>query len=149
MTEDLTTWIVVADGGQVRVLEERRRHGALHELADWAAVLPDSERKRSRTHGGTVHERHGPGRSSVYEASPAQSAESRFIAEFAERLDRASTSGAFERLVLIASPRCLGVLRAGLGAAAQRKIEASDPHDRVDETVEALRERLRDIRIPA
>lgn len=140
-------WIVVADGKHLKVFEERRRHGPLSTLEGWAADAAEHERHRSHQ-AGTVHDRRGGGRHGIGDGSPADDAEQRFMKEAARRLDNAAREGQFDRLVLIAPPRALGWLRAALGPAADR-VEATDPHERTQETAEALRERLRDIRLPA
>jgi len=61
----------------------------------------------------------GAGQRSAMESTDwHQFEESRFIAEFAERLNRAAERNRFERLVLIAPPKVLGELRPVLSAAA-------------------------------
>lgn len=149
MIEDATTWIVTADGRRARVFEERRRHGALHEVEAMAMRLESGDEARSAHPGGTVHERGGPGRHNAYEVSPADEAEHRFLRRLAKRLDAAAQAGEFESLVLIAPPKALGALRDALGPASRRLTRHEEPRDRVRESADDLRLRLRDLRIPA
>lgn len=145
MAPTAETWIVIADGAGLRVLEERRRLGPLTERAD-LAVKSTEDRGQSSAHTGTVTDRSGHGRHGAGETDPAENAEHRFLRAAAKQLDAAALAGAFERLVIIAPPDALGVLRGGLAAATARRIEVCDPHERCREDAETLRDRLRAIR---
>lgn len=145
---DAETLILVADGGRARGFAERRRHGPLQELPGWSRAAPPTDRRaRGRTGGTTITP--GSGRSNVNETSPAEAAEARFLDGLAHELEHAAVVGRYERLVLVAPPRALGRLRGGLGPQASRRLEVSDPHDRLSETAADIRARLRDIRVPA
>jgi protein required for attachment to host cells len=148
MAADVETLIVVADGGRCRGFVEHRRFGPLHELADWAREAPEEERHAAGQSGGSTVSP-GAGRSNVHDAPPADAAEARFLEGLCRDIDAAVARGRFARLVLIAPPRSLGLLRAALGAQAARRLEASDPHDRLSETPEQIRLRLREVRVPA
>jgi protein required for attachment to host cells len=149
MTSAIETLIVVADGGGVRAFAENQRHGSLKALADWTEAAPRSERHASTAYGGTAISRHSSARHSVSDASPAVAAERRFLTRLGARIEREAQAGLFNQLVLIAPPKALGTLRAALGKAASARIEATEPHDRIDEPVDLLRQRLRELRIPA
>jgi len=148
MSDRLETLVILADGVQARGLAERRRHGPLSELAAWTLNADESDRHIARTHGGTVTDRVGYGRDNVLEAPPAEAAEKRFLESVAERINRSAAGGEFERLVLIAPPRALGVLRQALKPAVARRIEVTDDHERVRATADEVRALLRDLRIP-
>ena len=137
-------WIVVADGARARIFEEPLRLGALKPVREIAA--DPKARHRSKA-GGTVHDRAGGGRHGVREGSPADAAEQKFLAEVADIVREAAIARKYERLVLIAPPKALGALRAGLGPAAEL-VELADAHDRTHETTEEIRDRLRSLRIP-
>ncbi|MFN3515172.1 MAG: host attachment protein [Phenylobacterium sp.] len=149
MTADVTTWIVAADGRNAHIFEERRRHGPLHEIPELARRFGEADRPPAHAHGGTVHSRAGDGRSNMYDADPDEAAERRFLTALARDLDAAAVRGAFKQLVLFAPPRALGVLRGALKPATARLVEVADAHDRTLDGAEALRSRLRDVRIPA
>lgn len=148
MTAQMETLILVADGGRARGLAEHRRHGPLEERADWNIEAPHSERRSYGKPGGTTTSP-GSGRSSVHDVAPADLAEARFLQKLAANVEKAALSGQFDRLVVIAPPRALGMLRAAFGPQASRRLEASDPHDRLSESAMDIRARLRDIRIAA
>jgi protein required for attachment to host cells len=148
MTEKLETLVILADGVQARGLAERRRHGPLAELASWSLKADEADRHLARTHGGTVTDRVGYGRDNVLEAPPAEAAEKRFLDGVAERINRSAAAGEFERLVLMAPPRALGVLRQALKPAVARRIDVTDDHERIKATADEVRVILRDLRIP-
>jgi len=145
MTASGVTWIVVADGSGARVFEERVRLGPLTERFEMAAESHEN-RHRASAHGATVTSRVGPGRHGAGTDDPASRAEERFLTTYASRIDAAAEQGAFEHLVLIAPPQALGVLRGHLKAATTRRIEASDPHERLHETLESIQSRLQAVR---
>ncbi|HET9159455.1 MAG TPA: host attachment protein [Caulobacteraceae bacterium] len=149
MTPFIETLIVVADGAGVRAFEEKIRHGPLNELAAWRLTAPQDARHRSSGPRSAGIARHGAQHHAVNDARPAVAAETQFLALVGDRIDREAKAERFNRLILIAPPRALGILRAALGAAARNKIEASDPHERKDATAGTLRERLRQLRAPA
>lgn len=136
------TWIVVADGVGARLFEEPRRNGALHLLHDLKAPMEERRPLRPR---GTVFERAGGGRHGVPEGSPTDIAEEKFLHEVADTLRKAAAAGRYHHLVLIAPPKALGELRSFLGEDAER-IELSDHHDRVDDSLEEIRARVHELR---
>lgn len=129
MMQDLVTWVVAADGARARVYEERQRLGPLHELPDWRR--DGGRHARSGTGASRVHDRIGhTSHTSVRE--PAQDrAEAAFLSQLAYELDAAAEARRFDRLVLIAPPRALGVLRARLSGLLTAKLEAYDAKDLV------------------
>lgn len=148
MLENLTTWIVTADGRQAHVHEERVRHGPLHPLPDEELTVADADRPSSHAHRATVHARHGAGRHGTGEDRPEEAMERRFLERVASGLEAAALAGRFERLVIMAPPRALGILRGALDTATSRLIEVSEPHDRMNLSADLLREKLRAARIP-
>jgi protein required for attachment to host cells len=143
----LETLILAADGGGARGFAERRRHGPLQELPRWS-IEADAIERRGRGRPGGSAAQPGGGRSSIHAASSADAAEARFLKQLAADVEHAAVTGEFERLVLMAPPKALGLLRRELGPQASRRLEASDPHDRRTDTAIEIRARLRDIRIP-
>lgn len=148
MTSRIETLVVVADGGGVRAFEESRRHGPLQERADWRMRPSPAERQLAYADGGATSGRMAPGRRDVLDAPPAEAAEAQFLREVAERLNRTAAAEGFAHLVLIAPPKALGVLRKHLEAAALRRIELTDDHDRRAENADVLRRTLHRLRIP-
>ncbi|WP_374470014.1 host attachment protein [Phenylobacterium sp.] len=143
MIDEGVTWIVAADGAHMRVFEERRRAGEVRELSGEALRTEEHDRPRSHAHAATVHERAGQGRHGDRETPPAQEAETRFLGRAAERIDVAARRKAFERLVIMAPPHALGVLRQKLPQAVLAMVETTDAHNRLQDDAEAIRNHLR------
>jgi protein required for attachment to host cells len=148
MTEDVKTWIVVADGAHARVFEEKHPLAALQELSEEEMAQRGSDRPQT-PQGGTVHERAGSGRHSGHDDSPKEEAEHRFLKRLADHLDHAAHAKAFDKLVLVAPPKALGLLRGELSAAVTKLVEVSDPHDRVKESAGDLHKHLKKLRAQA
>ncbi|MFN3515336.1 host attachment protein [uncultured Caulobacter sp.] len=148
MTHSTETLIILADGARARGLAERRRYGRLTELDAWTLFADENDRHRARTPGGAVFDRFGYGRDNIHDAPPADAAERRFLEGVAERINAGAAAGAFERLVLIAPPRALGVLRHALKPAVARRIEVTDDHERIGASAQEIRLLLRDLRVP-
>ena len=145
MSTTAETWIVVADGAGARVFEERRKLGPLTERPD-LALTSQEDRHQAPAHAGSVVDRSGFGRHAPAIADPAARAEERFLVELAALVDKAALANSFARLVIVAPPRALGVLRGALSPATARRIEACDPHERRHEDAKTLQARLRRLR---
>jgi protein required for attachment to host cells len=142
------TWVIVANSERCRALEERRRGGVLSELDAWDR----QQTEQDRGHGGAEPAVFGPrfafGRSVVNPRDGEALAERRFLARYAHQLSLAGAKGRYERLILIATPPALGVLREALGRPAQRSVERTATCDCVGEAADTLRARVRALRAP-
>ena len=135
--QDLVTWVVTADGARARIYEERKRLGPLRELTDWRR---DGERHaRSGKGASRVHDRMGHASHTSVRESAQDRAEASFLADLAHDLDHAAEAGRFDRLVLIAAPKALGVLRAQLSGLLTAKLEAYDAKDLVSAGLDQVR----------
>jgi protein required for attachment to host cells len=111
------TWAAVADGAKALIL--------VNDGTDRAPVLRvvaknEIENPPTRNQGTGKPGRRpdtGPGQRSAMETTDWHEFEkSRFVGEFAGRLNRAAARGMFERLILAAPPAVLGQLRPALSA---------------------------------
>lgn len=139
------TWIVTADGRQAHVHEERRRGGPLQRLAERGLQAEDTEQPES-VQRVTVHSRFGFGRHGAGDENVAELAEARFLERVSEALELWAKAGLFDRLVVMAPPRALGLLRGALKSPAVECLELTENHDRVALEGEALRHHLRTLR---
>lgn len=147
MLQDKRTLLVLADGRRVRLFEESRRGGPLKERGAWLRAMPPFHHPgsaqqvtvRART-SATSHAGHEP---------PRDKGERRFLTDLADHLDQVMRDQHFDDLVLIAPPRALGVLRKALPAGLQRRVAATDPHDRLDDTLDQVHAHLRAARLEA
>ncbi len=107
------TWVVVADGTRARLFNRHRNK----KLEEFDVLLSPEHRLHE---GDLVTDRDGrsldaggAGRHGVGNRNTAKDHEmSIFAKRLAGRLEDARNAGEFERLVLVASPRFLGQLRA-------------------------------------
>lgn len=126
-------WIVVADAGSCRIWETNAR------LADWSLVQSmenerihlDASELKSGQRGRMIT---GPGGAhSAYESNtePHEVERERFAKEIGDTLNLALTQNRWDRLVLAAPPKFLGLLRAELSDGAAKRVAASLHHDLV------------------
>jgi protein required for attachment to host cells len=142
------TWVIVANAERCRALEERRRGGPLTELETWTCEQTEQDRRHAHYEPAVGSQRFGFGQSVVNPRDFEAQAERRFLTGYAHMLSLAAVKGRYERLILIATPPALGVLRERFGRPVQRCVERTVACDCVGETPEALRERVWALRAP-
>jgi protein required for attachment to host cells len=113
-------WIVVADGVQAHIF--RKAGKGIERIAH---AKPGHSAASHQDNGGTAF--HG------YDVRSEKShhGEGAFIKNLAVWLDEAERAKSFDRLVLVADPRTLGDLRAGLGDQVQLRVVAEEAKDLV------------------
>jgi protein required for attachment to host cells len=121
------TWVLVADRGGARLFTHRGRSKGLQRLEE----IPHPEGrlkngelnadKHGRSFDSTGNGRHAMSTSE----SPTEHLAARFARELAHRLDQGSQQQRYERLVLVAAPRFLGMLRGAMGATAKSTVMAT------------------------
>ncbi len=109
------TWILIADAGRARVLENLGPGKGAHEVegmtsdADLAAstheMVDDRQGRSFESSGATRHPL-------VPRSDPRDLAKRSALASVADHLDQRASEGAFDRLVVVAPPQALGILRA-------------------------------------
>jgi protein required for attachment to host cells len=145
---DDVTWIVTADASEARFFTERFRAGPVVERPDLKMQADPTDLAHAKPRA-TVHARVGEARHAAGDRSPGEAAEHRFLKEVGDVLARHYASGDYQRLVLMAPPKALGVLTAALPTRLQAQLEASDPHERKGEPADAIRLHLRHARARA
>ena len=144
------TWVIVADGGIVRVFEEVRRGVALIDRPDLemrhtkADEVEDSDRPTRVFESAAGALRH------AVETSDGahEEQERRFLRRACAAIARAGAEGRYDTLVIFAPPRALGLIRGDLPEAVKSKIAATAPLDVVGETHSQISARLWDLRQP-
>jgi len=140
------TWIVAADAVEARIFSERVRAGPVKELVSMRMSATDAERDEHHKQRGTVHDRHGHGRHGAGERKDGDEALRRFLRRVASSLSLAATRGEYDSLVLMGPPRALGVLKDVLATPVAQRLEATDPHERLRDTADEVRQHLREAR---
>jgi len=120
------TWILIADGARARVVVNDGPGSGIRELEGGEFGQPDPPSREmgsdrpGRTFNSTGSVRHAL----APRADPHRRSETQFAATLADYLDQAIRREAFDRLIIVAPPVCLGDLRAGLSEAVKGKVTA-------------------------
>ncbi|MCC5793386.1 MAG: host attachment protein [Chromatiales bacterium] len=131
------TWVLVADSSAAHVYSGKHLRAPLKRIESM-------EHEASRQRGvelmsdapGRVHNRFGPGRHSLDPREQIRSEEAqRFARDLAARLASAHHEGRFDRLVIMAAPAFLGVLRTVLAKPLLDVLVAEVPKNLVDHDV--------------
>jgi protein required for attachment to host cells len=111
------TWVVVAESSRARIFEASGQGAELQELSD--LVHPASRLKGQALMSdspGRAFDSKGRGRHAMSQETDVRRNESKIFAdEIANQLEAGRTGGKFGRLILVAPPEFLGLLRASLG----------------------------------
>jgi len=135
------TWVLVAESSRAKVYLATDRSATLveiHDLVHPASRLHEGDLVSDTpgSDGGGV----GQGRHVLDAETTARAHESlRFAKELAERLDRGRTEGAFGRLVLIAPPAFLGLLRDSLSKEVKDLVSQEVNKNLVQQPSEVIR----------
>lgn len=140
-------WVLVADSGQARILELRRKPYAFHVVTELASIAKHRTSKELVSDAsGRAYHAQGPGtHAKAPRSDPHELAEEEFANGLAKQIDRAAGEGRFEHLVLIADPRTLGRLRRDLGKAASGRVAEERSLDLAKIPLNDLEPRVRDI----
>lgn len=128
------TFVLVADGGKMLLF---RNGGDAHDprfetVAEAKAENPPDREQKSDASGRTF----SAGRHSTYEETDFhRQEETRFARETATLLDRFARERGFDRLVVVADPRTLGVLRDHYTPRVARLVINEIPRDLVKHPV--------------
>jgi protein required for attachment to host cells len=143
--------IVVADESEARFYDAASRRGPLHlaaRITDPTARLHDrdllTDRPGRKFDHAPLGARRGatPRHTAGGEQSPRKHEAQVFARRVVAELERASRNGGFERVVVMASPAFLGLLRSELSNSLRSKIVAEIPKDIVRQTESAVQEHL-------
>ena len=118
------TWVVVAESSRARIFVLEGLQSPLREVED--LVNPEARAHErdliSDRQGRTIDSSGGRRHAKQPEVSPKEQRVIDFARSVAERVEQGRTQGVFKRLILVAAPEFLGLLRANLGDAARQCI---------------------------
>ncbi len=120
-----TIWVLVANGGRARILEMSRKRGDFRELQylESPSMHLANRDLVSDASGRTFHVRGPVGHSKTARSDAHEQGEKQFVRELVQRLERAMKAGRFDRLVITADPRTLGIVRKALSAELAARLE--------------------------
>jgi protein required for attachment to host cells len=141
----MSTWIVVGHRAGARIVEHTRSGLKLIEEIDHAAGrLKDNEIESDRP--GRAFSSVGTGRSaySPHETAHDHAAQT-FASQLAQTLRAARNEHRFDRLVLVAEPRFLGMMRGALDGATAALIHDEAHKDLANVPMHDLHSHLREV----
>lgn len=137
------TWILLAEEGRARLLEREERDSPLSEgeaFTNPAGHMHESELTSDLPGSSSAA---GAGRHNVdTDQGPKAHSREVFAKMLADRLDDARVEHLCERLVLIAPPRFLGLLRKHLGDNTARIVEREIGKNLVRHSLDEVLEQL-------
>lgn len=140
----MTTWILVADSARGRVFEADSPDGPLAEITTLAH--PEGrlhEQALTSDLPGRTFDRGGQGRHVMEDKIGAKEQETiRFALRIAEHLDTMRVETKFERLIIVAPPRFLGILYAKLSPETQKLVSMRIDKNLAQKTAKEIRNHL-------
>ena len=143
----MTTWVIVADSSRAKIYAQAQANSELDETVD--LVHPsarlrgtDLSSDRAGAHaGGFGQEAHALDPRTDAKEHEAET----FAKELADRLESGRTSGQFQKLVLMAPPEFLGVLREELNDELRKLVTGALAKDLVKRSAEEVRQHLHQV----
>ncbi|MDR3460987.1 MAG: host attachment family protein [Beijerinckiaceae bacterium] len=124
------SWVVVCDGAKALIFRNDGDPELINlTLLESLVHQAPPTRELGTDRPGHVHESHGGGRSSVETTDLHLEVETAFLADLAGRLDTAVRDHTVDKIVLLAPPRALGILRGQLQATTRDAIIAEVAKD--------------------
>jgi len=139
-----TVWVLVADSSAAEIYSAPHLHGRLKLVEK---LSHDESRLRSgqlyADAPGRVHDRFGPGRHSMDLRDHLRDEEQhRFARQLNWHLSTAQRQGRYERLVVMASPAFLGVLRETMDKVVGATLALEVPKNLVGHDPQAVAEHI-------
>jgi protein required for attachment to host cells len=138
------TWVIVAERSRARIFAFRGATLPMEEIEDLVnpeARAPEHELASDRP-GRTVDSSARRRHAKQPQVSPREQVALSFAREIADHVERGRKHGRFERLVIIAAPGVLGLLRSSLTEAARRMIWKEVRKNLVRADEKSIREQL-------
>ncbi|MDW3223852.1 MAG: host attachment protein [Paracoccaceae bacterium] len=139
----IVTWVVLANARSVNVFAHRGPGNGLSPVKGQTMIAPDTKARNERA--GVGHSIAGPGRAAVAQIDPQEKTDVRFAKTAMEQIRKARIQKRFDRLILIAGPHMLGLLRAELDACLQAVLLGEIPKDLSNQPIEAVEFHLGDL----
>jgi protein required for attachment to host cells len=138
-------WVLVADGGQARILQLRRKPYEFREVATLVSdTIHQANRDLVSDGSGRAFHVQGPGSHAKQPRSvPQDNAEEQFLRGITDKLDRACALGKFEGLAVFGDARTLGRLRRQLSHQLNERLAVQRSLDLVKMPLSELEEKVR------
>jgi protein required for attachment to host cells len=140
-----TIWILVANQAEAQIYSADRIPGNL-VLIDTLTYEEGAAHARDLTSDapGRVHDRTGSARHSMEpDTGVKEEGRRRFVKEMVDQLKAAHLRGDFARLVILAAPAVLGVIRKSLTSELKKVVIKEIPKDVIGQDLDKIQEQLR------
>ncbi|WP_050929750.1 host attachment protein [Aestuariivita boseongensis] len=139
----VVTWILVANARSAKVFAHHGpgKHLTIVSDQNWSAPeprLPDDE-------AGIGHSIGGPGRAAVEQTNLQDVDDARFAETVISGITKAQSASRFDRLILVAGPHMLGLLRAQMGDGLRAAVISEVAKDLSHHTTESVELHLDDV----
>lgn len=121
------TWILVCDGGHAKFFENHGANDSLHQIRKLDIDIPKAEDLITGDRGRNHSSANAAERHAYSQPDPRRQQKETFLKHIAQTVNR--NLSALSRLIVIAPPQALHVLRQELSPQAQEKIVAEIPKD--------------------
>ena len=135
------TWVLVADGAQARVLQNTGPGKGLTQVQGLNFEM-EALQARDIVTDRPGRGRGGPGGAMEARTDPVEQRESDFVKNLAEVLDKEQQKGAFDRLVIAASPIALGDIRKAMSPHVKKLVVAEINKDLTNLPTDKLTQHL-------
>ena len=137
-------WILVANQAEAQIYSSDRLPGNL-SLVEVLGNAEGTARARDLVSDapGRAYDSHGSGRHAMEPNTGVKEEQRRrFVKEMVERLQTARVKGDFDRLVLLAAPAVLGVIRKTLNPELEKTVIKEIPKDLIGQGVAKIQSQL-------
>ena len=147
MNPKATYWVLVANSGQARILELRRKPYAFQQVTELVSEAQHMTNKELVSDAsGRVYHTQGPGTHSMNPRSdPHENAEEQFSRSLIQKMERAAQLGRFDQLLVIADPKTVGRLRQQMNKTLAGKVVQEVSLDLVGLPLPQLEARVRGV----
>ncbi|EJZ22992.1 host attachment family protein [Rhizobium sp. Pop5] len=137
------SWVVVCNGAKALIMQNAGDAQSMNlKVLETLKQPSEPDREIGTDKPGRSHAADGLSRSAVEETSWQDQAEAQFLKQVAERLDELVHEKDARRIVIVAPPKALGVLRPALGAETQSVISAELAKDYTNMPVDEIERHL-------
>lgn len=137
------SWVVVCNGAKALIMQNAGDTQLMNlKVLETLKQPSEPDREIGTDKPGRSHAAHSLGGSAVEETHWQDQSEAQFLKHVAERLDELVHEKDARRIILIAPPKALGVLRPALKADTQAAISAELAKDYTNMPIDEIERRL-------
>ena len=136
----VVTWIVLANARSAKVIAHHGPGKGLTPVRDQTWTAPEPSLPQDKA--GVGHSIAGPGVAAVEQTDLQEINDVRFAKTVVEQVAKAHLGKQFDRLILIAGPHMLGLLRASLDTSLRAVLLGELPKDLSNQPLKSVEDHL-------